>query len=138
MPYVTPTDSKLSNMPAIWLLNANLVNLVQYGGDTCSCWTSGCGELDIFEVIPGDYNSAVTQIHMSPDSNLNTGVDGVFARPFNEFITVALIMSDSSIRIQVVEDHDWSEDSLSQSEISSISAMTSANINSISQIKDCA
>ncbi|KAK6465162.1 protein precursor [Scheffersomyces coipomensis] len=39
------------NMPAIWLLNANIPRTAQYSSNVnCSCWRSGCGEFDIFEV----------------------------------------------------------------------------------------
>lgn len=41
------------NMPAIWALNAKVPRTQQYGA--CSCWDSGCGEFDIFEVLdPGN------------------------------------------------------------------------------------
>jgi hypothetical protein len=33
-----------SDMPAIWMLNAQIPRTTQYGPDTCNCWTSGCGE----------------------------------------------------------------------------------------------
>ncbi|RLV93632.1 GPI-anchored protein 52 [Spathaspora sp. JA1] len=40
------------NMPAIWLLNAQIPRTAQYSNDVnCSCWRSGCGEFDIFEVM---------------------------------------------------------------------------------------
>lgn len=54
-----PTESKVSsdevsnyNMPAIWLLNAKIPRTSQYSTSVnCSCWRSGCGEFDIFEVM---------------------------------------------------------------------------------------
>jgi hypothetical protein len=40
------------NMPAIWLLNAQIPRTAQYSlNANCSCWRSGCGEFDIFEVM---------------------------------------------------------------------------------------
>ncbi|KAK6453726.1 putative TOS1-like glycosyl hydrolase-domain-containing protein [Scheffersomyces xylosifermentans] len=40
------------NMPAIWLLNARIPRTAQYSlNANCSCWRSGCGEFDIFEVM---------------------------------------------------------------------------------------
>lgn len=39
------------NMPAIWMLNALIPRILQYGQSECSCWASGCGEFDIFEVF---------------------------------------------------------------------------------------
>ncbi len=44
-----PTDSSSSSsttnydMPAIWLLNAQIPRTLQYGDSSCSCWSSGCG-----------------------------------------------------------------------------------------------
>jgi hypothetical protein len=49
-----PTDNSGSmnaDMPAIWLLNAQVPRCGQYVASECSCWTSGCGEFDIFEVL---------------------------------------------------------------------------------------
>lgn len=39
-------------MPAIWLLNAHIPRTSQYSNNVnCSCWRSGCGEFDVFEVM---------------------------------------------------------------------------------------
>lgn len=53
-----PEEDKLSsdisnyNMPAIWLLNAKIPRTAQYANNVnCSCWRSGCGEFDIFEIM---------------------------------------------------------------------------------------
>jgi hypothetical protein len=54
MPNETSTDTSMSNfnMPAIWLLNAHIPRTSQYSNNVnCSCWRSGCGEFDIFEVM---------------------------------------------------------------------------------------
>ena len=42
------------DMPAIWLLNDHIARTSQYPTNAnCSCWASGCGEYDIFEVMNG-------------------------------------------------------------------------------------
>lgn len=42
------------DMPAIWLLNDHIARTSQYPtNENCSCWASGCGEYDIFEVMNG-------------------------------------------------------------------------------------
>lgn len=42
------------DMPAIWLLNDHIPRTSQYPTNAnCSCWASGCGEFDIFEVMNG-------------------------------------------------------------------------------------
>ncbi|KAK6876435.1 GPI-anchored protein 52 [Candida tropicalis] len=54
MPNETSTDTSISNynMPAIWLLNAHIPRTSQYSNNVnCSCWRSGCGEFDVFEVM---------------------------------------------------------------------------------------
>ena len=38
-----------ADMPSIWMLNAQIPRTLQYGNAQCSCWESGCGELDIAE-----------------------------------------------------------------------------------------
>lgn len=47
-----PTDSDSSSsfnydMPAVWLLNAQIPRNLQYGNSACSCWATGCGEMDL-------------------------------------------------------------------------------------------
>ncbi|OBA13813.1 uncharacterized protein OGAPODRAFT_41473, partial [Ogataea polymorpha] len=45
-------DTASYNMPAIWLLNAHIPRTAQYPTNAnCSCWSSGCGEFDIFEIL---------------------------------------------------------------------------------------
>ena len=36
-----------ADMPAIWMLNAQIPRTLQYGNAACSCWESGCGEFDV-------------------------------------------------------------------------------------------
>lgn len=67
-----PTEDTVSydevsnyNMPAIWLLNAAIPRTAQYSTSAnCSCWRSGCGEFDIFEVMNGTQaNNLYSTIH---------------------------------------------------------------------------
>lgn len=57
MPRETQTNSSsfsYYDLPAIWLLNDNIPRTSQYPSNAnCSCWASGCGEFDIFEVMNG-------------------------------------------------------------------------------------
>jgi hypothetical protein len=54
--FIMPNDGTSGwnqNMPAIWALNSQIPRTEQYGA--CSCWKSGCGEVDIYEVLdPGN------------------------------------------------------------------------------------
>lgn len=52
MPEATEDSDSNYNMPAIWFLNAKIPRASQYPTSySCSCWNSGCGEIDIFEVM---------------------------------------------------------------------------------------
>ncbi|MDC6271653.1 PGA52 family protein [Acetobacter pasteurianus] len=67
MPNETHTSSEISNynMPAIWLLNAQIPRTSQYSNNVnCSCWRSGCGEFDIFEVMnTTEYLNLYSTVH---------------------------------------------------------------------------
>ena len=78
------------DMPAIWLLNAQIPLTSQYGTNAdCSCWTSGCGEFDLFEVLdPGNMRCKST-LHMAPAG----GSSDWFLRPTKETITAAVVFS---------------------------------------------
>ncbi len=74
-------------MPAIWLHNAQIPLTSQYGTNPeCSCWTSGCGEFDLFEILdPGNFRCKST-LHMAPAG----GSSDWFMRPSNGTITVVV------------------------------------------------
>lgn len=63
---------------AIWLENARVPYTQQYGG--CSCWDSGCGEFDIFEILHAGYERAETTFHLDPPA----GDANWFQRPINQ------------------------------------------------------
>ena len=56
------------NIPAIWMLHADIVRTAQYG---CNCrgmgtegpWKGGCGELDVAEVLWTDLNKVTSTIY---------------------------------------------------------------------------
>ena len=52
-------------MPAIWLLNDHIPRTSQYPTNpNCSCWNTGCGEFDIFEVMNGtERNNLYSTFH---------------------------------------------------------------------------
>jgi hypothetical protein len=55
----SPSANDGNDMPAVWLLNARIPYTAQYYN--CSCWLSGCGEIDVFEVLqPGDTKARTT------------------------------------------------------------------------------
>ncbi|CAM9016574.1 unnamed protein product [Wickerhamomyces anomalus] len=65
------------DMPAIWLLNAHIPRTSQYPTNgNCSCWGSGCGEFDIFEVMnTTEANHLFSTIHdYQGTDNIQTGL----------------------------------------------------------------
>ncbi|ODV58322.1 Toh1p ASCRUDRAFT_10359 [Ascoidea rubescens DSM 1968] len=62
---VSETNASSYNMPAIWLLNSRIPRTSQYPtNSSCSCWRSGCGEFDIFEILnTTDVEDLYTTIH---------------------------------------------------------------------------
>lgn len=83
------------DMPAIWALNAAIPRSGQYS--SCSCWKSGCGEADIYEVLaPGDTKCKST-FHMAKGA----GSSDYFARPVNKFIKVATVFHADSASVSI-------------------------------------
>ncbi|KAF6240147.1 hypothetical protein HO173_001757 [Letharia columbiana] len=78
------------DMPAIWLLNAHIPLTSQYGTNAeCSCWTSGCGEFDLFEVLDSGNFRCKSTLHMAPAG----GSSDWFRRPTGGSITAAVVIA---------------------------------------------
>ncbi|KAI9747659.1 MAG: hypothetical protein M4579_007420 [Chaenotheca gracillima] len=93
------------NMPSIWLLNAAIPRMQQYGN--CSCWATGCGEFDLFEVLHPEDNQkgkAKSTIHRAMSNS--AGDSDYFARPFDKSIKMAAVMRGSSqtAHINILDD----------------------------------
>lgn len=77
------------NMPAIWLLNSHIPRTSQYNTNSnCSCWASGCGEFDIFEV-KNYTDDEVSKLYSTIHDYQGTGliqegiqIDGYFERDY--------------------------------------------------------
>lgn len=85
------------DMPALWALNGRIPRSAQY--KSCSCWATGCGELDIFEVLDLGGNKCMTQIH----SAKSPGNANWFARPVDTYAKVGVIFSEASASVVIVE-----------------------------------
>ncbi|PHH66999.1 hypothetical protein CDD81_4394 [Ophiocordyceps australis] len=82
--------------PAIWALNAQIPRTSQY--KACSCWRSGCGEVDIYEVLaPGD-NKCKSTFHLDSRSG---GSSDWFQRPAHSFIKVAVVFDQASSSVSI-------------------------------------
>jgi Putative TOS1-like glycosyl hydrolase (DUF2401) len=75
------------DMPAAWILNAQIPNTVQYGKVECSCWESGCGEWDIFEVLDSGNPRCKSTVH----GNISGGDSNYFDRPVDSTVKVAVV-----------------------------------------------
>lgn len=87
------------DMPAIWMLNAQIPRTLQYGEATCSCWGSGCGEFDIIEVLSPGEKRCKSTLH----TNAPGGSSDYFQRPTDDMMTLAVVMNSSDGTISVVE-----------------------------------
>ncbi|QEL60844.1 hypothetical protein CJJ09_002964 [Candidozyma auris] len=109
--FLMPSDGSKgfnADMPAIWALNAKIPRTLQYGEATCSCWKSGCGELDLFEILHSGSDKLIAHLHSGQGSN-GSGYGGggsqdYFERPTENSIKAAVIMTGKEIVIKIVDD----------------------------------
>lgn len=87
------------DMPAIWALNAQIPRSQQYGA--CSCWQTGCGELDLFEVLSPGSNYLTTTFH----STLGAGgaTSDYFERPLTGTMKAAVVFISATKEIQIIK-----------------------------------
>jgi hypothetical protein len=103
MEFSMPDDGKTGwneNMPAIWMLNGQIPRTLQYGKAECSCWTSGCGEVDIFEVLDSGNHRMKSTLH----GYFQGGDSDWFQRPTEGTIKAAVVFDDESIHMQILDD----------------------------------
>ncbi|KAJ9610559.1 target of Sbf [Cladophialophora chaetospira] len=109
------------DMPAAWVLNAQIPRTIQYGN--CSCWTSGCGEFDVFEVLDSGNQKCKSTWH-----GINAkGDSNWFQRPTRGTMKAAVVFdgSASTAHIVVLSDNFSFDESVPQASIA-------ASLNSIS------
>lgn len=81
------------DMPAAWILNALIPRTLQYGPETCSCWKSGCGEWDVFEVLESGRDECVATFHGGSRSK---GESNYFARPSGQTMKAMVVLDGGS------------------------------------------
>ncbi|ODQ51076.1 hypothetical protein SAICODRAFT_67294 [Saitoella complicata NRRL Y-17804] len=109
--FMMPTDSASTSsfnldMPAIWALNAQIPRTLQYGDASCSCWTTGCGELDLFEVLTTGLDYMTTTLHDFQGTGTQYGGGGssdYFVRPKTSYMQAAVVFSSSDKTIKLAE-----------------------------------
>lgn len=114
MPITGATDWN-QDMPAAWILNAQIPNTVQYGSAQCSCWESGCGEWDIFEVLDSGNTRCKSTVH----GNISGGDSNYFERPVDSTVKVAVIFDgdNSAGHIVVIPDETAFEQTLTDAQV---------------------
>ncbi|KAL8916142.1 MAG: hypothetical protein Q9208_008679 [Pyrenodesmia sp. 3 TL-2023] len=119
-----------ADMPGIWLLNAQIPLTSQYGTNSnCSCWTSGCGEFDLFEILDTGNFRCKSTLHMAPAG----GSSDYFQRPENHTIKAAVLFmgSNQSARIQILDDNQMFGESLAAEVIDAIAGNDSKSQSSV-------
>ncbi len=99
------------DMPAIWLLNAQIPLTSQYGTNPkCSCWTSGCGEFDLFEVLDTGNFRCKSTLHMAPAG----GSSDYFRRPDTSTIKAAVLFhgANQAAHIKILDNGQNFDESL--------------------------
>ncbi|KUF87663.1 Cell wall protein [Phytophthora nicotianae] len=122
---VQMSSSSAANLPAIWMLNAQVVRANQYG---CNCrgWGAhgGCGELDVSEVIETNTDKDKVSTHYYfYDGSVSPGGDNYATRPTDTPVTYVTIFDNSGEGIvKIIEigcdDFDFSVDSVSADTVS--------------------
>ena len=116
------------NMPAVWMLNAQIPRTLQYGNEACSCWSSGCGEFDMFEVLTPGASRAKSTLH----GNIAGGDSNYFARPENAPIKVAMVLYNDNIHIKVLDSGTEFPSTMDGNTINEIVASTSTQSSHVS------
>jgi hypothetical protein len=104
--FMMPLDGNTGfngDMPAIWMLNAQIPRTLQYGNAACSCWISGCGEFDIAEVLAPGALRCKSTLH----TNAPGGDSDYILRPTSRLMKLAVVFASatSTAHIQVTVEH---------------------------------
>ncbi|KAI3402513.2 TOS1 [Candida oxycetoniae] len=124
-----PSDNSGSgfnvDMPAVWMLNAKIPRTLQYGDASCSCWATGCGELDLFEILTAGSNKMISHLHDGQGAakqQTNIGGGGsqdYFARPVSGSFKAAVIFLGDEIHVVQVDDSTVFGSSLDEATVNS-------------------
>ncbi|CCC68922.1 hypothetical protein NCAS_0B08380 [Naumovozyma castellii] len=128
MPVETQKNSssfEYYDMPAIWLLNDHIPRTSQYPNNAnCSCWASGCGEFDIFEVMNGtERNHLYSTFHTFQGiEDLGTGIQsyGYIPRDTSSTMRGGVIFDSNGNTVTFVSNSTTFDDSLTVSSINSL------------------
>lgn len=125
MPYSPGTGFNM-DMPAIWLLNGKIPRTLQYGKASCSCWGTGCGELDLFEILSAGSNKMITALHAK--LNGDGGSPNYINRPTLGSMKAVAIFTNEAIHVMRVDDSVSFDGVLSSSLVNEWVAVPGADI----------
>ncbi|KAK1823215.1 target of Sbf [Friedmanniomyces endolithicus] len=117
------------DMPAIWALNALIPRTLQYGAASCSCWTSGCGEFDLFEVLAAGDQRMKSTLH----GNIAGGDSDYFKRPSDAPIKAAMVLyNNNNIHLKLLDNSTDFSSTMSADIINEICGSTLSQTNTVS------
>ncbi|KAK4897797.1 target of Sbf [Elasticomyces elasticus] len=116
------------DMPAIWSLNALIPRTLQYGAADCSCWTSGCGEFDLFEVLAAGDQRMKSTLH----GNIAGGDSDYFKRPSDAPIKAAMILYNDNIHLKLLDPSTEFGSNMSADDINDICDSTLSQTDKVS------
>jgi hypothetical protein len=106
MPHETGATGANPDMPSIWGLNSKIARTGQYSA--CSCWKSGCGEFDMFEVLQDATQFVKSHFHAKQgagsDGNGGGGSPDYFDRPCDKTVKAAVIFMGGTVTIKLLPD----------------------------------
>ena len=122
------------DMPAVWMLNAQIPRTLQYGSPSCSCWTSGCGEFDIFEVLSTGCDYLTTTLHSYQGTGTQYGGGGssdYIPRPTSSPMQAAVIFCADSQTLNIIAlgTSGAFADGLTQAQVDQWLATSGASVN---------
>lgn len=120
-----------ADMPALWMLNAQIPRTLQYGDAKCSCWETGCGEFDIMEVLSTGSKYCKSTLH----TNTPAGDSDYINRPTDSPVKIAVFFHSltSAIHIQTLPDNYVFDTTIDAAEVSNVMNMTTGS--KLSQFK---
>lgn len=121
------------DMSAAWFLNAQIPRTLQYGSAACSCWTSGCGEFDVFEILSTGSNFLTTTLHTWQGTGTEYGGGGCsdyINRPLTSYMSAAIIFdaATSQFVITVIDPSTDFGATLTEAQVASWVGTTGATV----------
>ena len=122
-------NTALPDKPAIWFLNAQIPRVGQYL--TGNCWESGCGEMDIFEVLSNGSSYLIPTVH----AQFHGGFNDFFVRPTDVVTKAAILMNDDTVIIQILPIQFQISSSISAAQIQQLQSNSDWDSSNMASLK---